>query len=161
MRPAVPRDPGIATAALARADVAIQAIVDLHHLAPETVLVAWRAAAGRFALVTDAVAPAALGDGEFTLGARRVRAENGVVRGPEGQLAGSVLTMIEAVRNLHGLGVALADTLTAASTVPARIARRAGLGELAIGAPADVVVLDDRLEIAHVLVGGAVGSSAA
>jgi N-acetylglucosamine-6-phosphate deacetylase len=154
MRPAVPRDPGIATAALARADVAIQAIVDLHHLAPDTVRVAWRAAAGRFALVTDAVAPAGLGDGEFTLGARRVRAEGGVVRGPEGQLAGSALTMIEAVRNLHGLGVALEDALSAAAAVPARIARRAGLGELAIGAPADVVVLDDRLEFARVLVGG-------
>src|SRR4051812_5100372 len=99
MRPGTPRDPGVAAAALARDDVAVQLIVDLHHLAPDTVRVAWRAAAGRFALVTDAVAPAALGDGDFVLGGQRLRAENGVVRGPEGQLAGSALTMIQAVRN--------------------------------------------------------------
>ena len=157
----MPRDPGIAVAALARDDVVVQAIVDLHHLAPDTVRMAWRAAAGRFALVTDAVAAAGLGDGEFGLGARRVRAENGVVRGPEGQLAGSALTMIDAVRNLHGLGARLEDALAAASAVPARVARRRELGQIAIGAPADLVVLDDRLEIDRVLVGGAVSSVAA
>ena len=81
MRASTPRDPGIALAALARPDVTVQVIVDGHHLAPDTVTVAWRAAAGRFALVTDAVAAAAAGDGEFMLGTVPVRAENGVVRG--------------------------------------------------------------------------------
>jgi N-acetylglucosamine-6-phosphate deacetylase len=155
MRPSAPRDPGVAVAALAREDVVVQVIVDGHHLAPDTVRLAWRAAAGRFALVTDAVAPAGLGDGEFSLGARRLRSADGVVRGPEGQLAGSVLTMIDAVRNLHGLGVPLEAALAAASTVPARVARRPDLGRLAVGAPADVVVLDDRLEVERVLVGSA------
>jgi N-acetylglucosamine-6-phosphate deacetylase len=60
MRPSVPRDPGIAMAALARTDVTVQVIVDGHHLASETVLVAWQAAAGRFALVTDAVGAAGM-----------------------------------------------------------------------------------------------------
>ena len=76
------------------------------------------------------------------------------MRGPEGQLAGSALTMIEAVRNLVKLGVRLEDALRAASEVPARVARRADLGRLVPGAPADVVVLDDRLEIRQVLVDG-------
>jgi N-acetylglucosamine-6-phosphate deacetylase len=62
--------------------------------------------------------------------------------------------MIAAVRNLHELGVPLEDALSAASTVPARIARRSDLGSIAPGSPADVVVLDDRLEIRHVLVAG-------
>ena len=60
------------------------------------------------------------------------------------------------VRNLHGLGVELEGALAAASAVPARIARRADIGRLAIGAPADVVVLDDRLELRGVLIGGGV-----
>jgi N-acetylglucosamine-6-phosphate deacetylase len=65
MRPSTARDPGVALAALARDDVVVQVIVDHHHLAPDTVRVAWQAAAGRFALVTDAVAAAAMGDGEY------------------------------------------------------------------------------------------------
>jgi N-acetylglucosamine-6-phosphate deacetylase len=154
MRPLVPRDPGIGLAALARADVTVQLIADGHHVAGDTVLVAWRAARGRLALVTDAVAATAMGDGDFALAGRRLVSSEGVVRGPEGQLAGSVLTMIDAVRNVHALGVPLAEALVAASAVPARIARRPDLGRLAPGAAADVVVLDDDLEVARVLVGG-------
>jgi N-acetylglucosamine-6-phosphate deacetylase len=154
MRPSTPRDPSIAMAALTRSDVVVQLIVDNHHLAADTVRVAWQAAAGRFALVTDAVAAAGMGDGEFRLAARAIRAEDGVVRGPEGQLAGSALTMIDAVRNLHALGVALEDAVQAATSVPARVARRPDLGVLRVGGPADVVVLDDRLEIQRVLVAG-------
>ena len=154
MRPSAPRDPGIAMAALARADVTVQVIVDGHHLAGETVLVAWRAARGRFALVTDAVAAAGMGDGRYLLGGTEVTAEGGVVRRADGTLAGSALTMIEAVRNLHALGAELEAALAAASTVPARIVGRADLGRLAVGAPADVVVLDDRLEVQRALVAG-------
>jgi len=154
MRPPLPRDPGIALAALARTDVTVQLIADGHHVAGETLLVAWRAAGGRIALVTDAVAAAGMGDGTFGLAGRRLVSAGGVVRGPEGQLAGSVLTMLEAVRNVRALGIALEEALTAASAVPARIAGRPDLGRLAPGAPADVVVLDDELEVVRVLVGG-------
>jgi N-acetylglucosamine-6-phosphate deacetylase len=161
MRATTPRDPGIALAALSRADVTVQVIVDGHHLAADTVIVARRAAAGRFALVTDAVAAAAAGDGEFLLGTVPVRAVGGVVRGADGMLAGSALTMIDAVRNLHSLGASLEEALTAASSVPARIAGRADLGRLAPGARADVVVLDDRVEIRQVLVDGDVRVAAA
>jgi N-acetylglucosamine-6-phosphate deacetylase len=161
MRPVAQRDPGIAFAALSRADVTVQLIVDGHHLAPETVAVARRAAAGRLALVTDAVAAAAAGDGEFMVGSMTVRATGGVVRGEGGMLAGSALTMIEAVRNLHALGAPLEEALTAATAVPARIAGRDDVGRLAPGAPADIVVLDDRLEIRRVVVGGEIRVTAA
>ncbi len=154
MRHSTPRDPSIALAALARADVIVQVIVDLHHVASDTVMVAWQAAPGRFALVTDAAPAAGMGDGEFILGGRRIEAADGVVRGPEGQLAGSALTMIEAVRNLHGLGISLELALRAAGEVPARVVRRPDLGRLVPGAPADVVILDDRLEVRRVLVDG-------
>jgi N-acetylglucosamine-6-phosphate deacetylase len=154
MRHSTARDPSIAMSALARPDVVVQVIVDLHHVAPDTVLVAWHSAAGRFALVTDAAPAAGMGDGVFVLGGREVRASDGVVRGPEGQLAGSALSMIEGVRNLVSLGVRLEDALRAASEVPARVAQRTDLGRLVPGAPADVVVLDDRLDVLRVLVDG-------
>jgi N-acetylglucosamine-6-phosphate deacetylase len=148
MRPPTARDPGLVLAALARDDVAVQLIADGHHVADETLLVAWRAAAGRVALVSDAVATR-------RLGGRPVQPTgDGAVRRPDGTLAGSALAVLDGVRRLHGLGADLAAALLAASAVPARIARRPDLGRLAVGAAADVVVLDDRLEVVRVLVGG-------
>jgi N-acetylglucosamine-6-phosphate deacetylase len=80
---------------------------------------------------------------------------DGVARTADGVLAGSVLTMPEAVRNLVALGATLEQAIDAATRVPARVARRADLGALTAGAVADIVVLDDNLEIRRVLVGGA------
>jgi N-acetylglucosamine-6-phosphate deacetylase len=85
-----------------------------------------------------------------------VEVRGGVARGPAGELAGSVLTMLEAVRNLHALGASLPDAIAAATTVPARAGRLSGVGDLKEGALADVVVLDDRLEIRRVMVAGEV-----
>jgi N-acetylglucosamine-6-phosphate deacetylase len=155
MRPLHHRDPGIVGAALARPDVVVQVIVDGVHLAPEVVELAWRAAAGRLALVTDAMAAAGVGDGVFAIGDVEVEVASGVAqRTGDGVLAGSVVTMIEAVRHLHALGAPLEATLEAASTVPARVLGSSRLGRIEPGAPADIVVLDDALQIERVLVGG-------
>jgi N-acetylglucosamine-6-phosphate deacetylase len=77
-----------------------------------------------------------------------------VARNAESVLAGSTVCMIDAVRNLVALGAPVEAALSAASAVPARIAGRTDLGTLEPGSPADVVVLDDSLEITRVLVGG-------
>ena len=154
MRPFRHRDPGIAGAALARDDVVVQIILDRIHLADETATLVWRAATGRVALVTDAMAGAGMTDGSYSIGGFAVDVRDGIVSGPDGVLAGSTLTMIEAVRNLHDLGVSLPEALAAASTVPARVLGLATIGRIEAGVPADVVVLDDNLEIERVLVGG-------
>ena len=156
MRPFLHRDPGIVGAALARDDVVVSLIVDGIHLAPETVLVAWRAARDRFALVTDAITGAGVADGSYSLGNLDVHVHEGTVRGPDGVLAGSVLTMIEAVRNLYELGVPIEDALGAATSTPARVLGDPQLGRLDVGLPADLVVLTDAIEIERVLVGGEV-----
>lgn len=154
MRPFSHRDPGIAGTALARDDVVVQAILDGVHLAPETALLAWRAARGRLALVTDAIAAAGVGDGRSTVGGVEVEVRGGVARRLDGVLAGSTLTMIGAIRNLHGLGVPLEEALAAATAVPARVLGDETIGRLDVGRPADLVVLDDNLELKRVLVGG-------
>jgi N-acetylglucosamine-6-phosphate deacetylase len=107
--------------------------------------------------VTDAVAAAGAGDGTYTLGGVALAVENGVARRADGVLAGSTLTMIEAVRNLVDLGAPLPAALSAASEVPAAIAGRPELATLAPGTPADIVVLDDGLEVERVLVRGVDG----
>jgi N-acetylglucosamine-6-phosphate deacetylase len=62
--------------------------------------------------------------------------------------------MIEAVQNLHALGVPLAEAIDAATTVPGSLLGRRDIGRLEPGLRADLVVLDDNLEIERVLVGG-------
>jgi N-acetylglucosamine-6-phosphate deacetylase len=156
MRPFLHRDPGIVGAALARDDVFVSIIVDGIHLAPETAQTVWRAARGRLVLVTDAIAAAPRNDGPSSLGELDLQVHEGAVRGPDGVLAGSVLTMIEAVRNLHALGVPIEDAVTAASATPAQVLGDPELGRIDVGLPADVVVLTDRIEIERVLVGGEV-----
>ena len=114
----------------------------------------WSVAAGRFALVTDAIAGAGLGDGDYALGERRPRRQRRRRPRDDGVLAGSTLTMIQAVRNLVELGVPLERAAEAASSVPPVSSGLRDLGRLALGRRADVVVLDDNLEIERVLVGG-------
>ena len=156
MRPFLHRDPGIAGAALAHDDVTVSVIVDGIHLAPETVRATWNAKRGRFALVTDAIAAAPRADGPSSLGELDVHVREGAVRGPDGVLAGSVVTMIESIRNLHSLGVPLEEAVAAATIVPARMLGSEEIGRLDVGVAADVVVLNDRIEIERVLVGGEV-----
>jgi N-acetylglucosamine-6-phosphate deacetylase len=153
MRPFSHREPGLAGAALARDDVVLQVILDGKHLADATVQMIWNAAAGRIALVTDAVSATGVGDGQYRLGAVDLEVSDGVVRrASDGVLAGSVSTMLDGIRQLHALGAPLADAVAAATSVPDRIARRPTA--LRPGGDADVVVLDDRLEICAVFVGG-------
>jgi N-acetylglucosamine-6-phosphate deacetylase len=148
------RDPGLGGVALVRPDVTVQAIVDGFHLAPETAFGAFLASRERFCLVTDAIEGAMLDAGEYELGGRPVRLRDGAVRVPDGTLAGSVLTMDEALRNLVASGAEWIDAVHAASTAPARLLRRDDLGRLEPGGPAHITVLDDGLRVLRTLVSG-------
>jgi N-acetylglucosamine-6-phosphate deacetylase len=97
----------------------------------------------RIVLVTDAVATAGL---DVVDGAPRL---------PDGTIAGSVLTMDQAVRNLVGtVGIDLVDTVRAAATNPADVLGALDRGRLAVGARADLVLLDDDLRVQQVWIGG-------
>ena len=76
------------------------------------------------------------------------------MRGSDGVLAGSVLTIPAAIRNLMEAGARLEDAVAAATSVPARAARRDDLGSLRPGSVADVVVLEGDVEVSRVIVGG-------
>jgi N-acetylglucosamine-6-phosphate deacetylase len=154
MRPFAAREPGLAGAALVTGDVVVQVILDGVHLADDTARLVWQAAGGRVALVTDAIAAAHAGDGAYTIAGVDFEVEDGVARNADRVLAGSTVCMIDAVRNLVGLGASVDAALAAATALPARIAGRPELGTLAPGSVADVIVLDDSLEIQRVLVRG-------
>jgi N-acetylglucosamine-6-phosphate deacetylase len=154
-RPWRHRDPGISGAALVRNDVFITAIVDGVHLAPEATMLAANAAGDRFVLITDAIAAAGRPDGEYVLGDRTVILKDGACRVENGTLAGSSLTMDQAVRNMMDLGFEPSRAIAAATSGPAALMRREDLGRLEPGAPADVCVLDDAFRVIRTLVGGA------
>jgi N-acetylglucosamine-6-phosphate deacetylase len=154
MRPFAAREPGLAGAALVTGDVVVQVILDGVHLADDTARLVWQAAAGRVALVTDAIAAAHAGDGAYTLAGVDFEVEDGIARNADRVLAGSTVCMIDAVRNLVALGASVEAALSAATALPARIAGRPELGTLVPGSVADALVLDDALEIRRVLVRG-------
>lgn len=160
MRRFTARDPGIVGAALGRPDVVVQVINDHHHLADDTVRMVWAAAAGRLALITDAIAAAGLGDGAYRLGEVEVVVADGAVRRADGTLAGSALTMPEAVRNLVEIGVPFAAAIDAATAVPARVIGREDLGRLEPGLRADVIVIDEQVAVHRVVRGDAVAEFA-
>ncbi len=154
MRRWAPRDPGLPGVALSRPDVFVTAIVDNVHLAAETVRLILAGTRGRLVLITDAIEAAGLGDGSYHLGDRSVQVHGLEARLADGTLAGSVLAMDRAVRNLMGHGASLETALDAATRTPARLLRRPDLGELRPGARADVVVLDDGLAVRRTLIAG-------
>jgi N-acetylglucosamine-6-phosphate deacetylase len=156
MRPFRHRDPGVVGAALARDGVVVQIIIDGIHLAPETVKIVWRSATGRVSLVTDAITATGVSDGSWSFGDFDIDVHEGEVRGPAGVLAGTTLTMVEAVRNLHALGVPIEEAVAAATSVPASVLGLSDIGRLAPGLPADIVVLGESLDVERVLVGGEV-----
>jgi N-acetylglucosamine-6-phosphate deacetylase len=150
-----PRDPGLGGAALVRPGVTVQVIVDHVHLAPEAAYAAFLTAGRRFSLVTDAMEAAGQGNGTYRLGRREVEVHDGRAELSDGLLAGSVLTMDAALRNLVGCGASLADAVHAATAAPARLLGRPDLGVLRPGGAADITVLDDELHVVRTLVAGA------
>jgi N-acetylglucosamine-6-phosphate deacetylase len=154
MRPFAPRDPGLPGVALTRPDVFVTAIVDYVHLARETVQLLLAAAGSRLVLITDAIEAAGLGDGTYHLGDREIHVRGDEARLADGTLAGSVVAMDRAIRNLIAAGASLELALGSATRVPARLLGRPDLGELRMGGTADIVVLDGSLEVARTLVAG-------
>ncbi|HEY5804943.1 MAG TPA: N-acetylglucosamine-6-phosphate deacetylase [Lysobacter sp.] len=144
--------PGIATAALAHAQYA-ELIPDLQHVHPGAIRTALRAIP-RLYCVTDATAATGMPDGEYALGSQRVHKCLGCVRLATGSLAGSALTMDQALRNLVSLGLDLADASNRLSRYPADYLDLHDRGRLQADAWADLVVLDPQLRVRQVFVEG-------
>ncbi|HEY4610429.1 MAG TPA: N-acetylglucosamine-6-phosphate deacetylase [Ilumatobacteraceae bacterium] len=158
MTPMSARNPGPAGAAISDAALIAGLIVDGLHVDRAMVRLAWRALGpSRIALVSDAVAALGMGFGAFRIGDTDVVVDATGVRTAQGVLAGSVLRLDEAVRNVMAFtGCSLSDASTAASATAARLAQRAELGRLLPGSTADVVVLDDATRVVATVVDGCV-----
>lgn len=139
------REPGVAGQGLADPRLACGLILDGHHVADAVARIAFAAAPGRIALVTDATAAAGMPPGRYELAGRPVTVcgLGAPPVGEDGALAGSALRLDEAVARAVALGVDLVAAVDAASRVPADLLGRPDLGRIAPGTPADLVWLGD------------------
>lgn len=153
MTPLHHRAPGIVGAALAHARYA-ELIPDLLHVHPGAIRAALRAIPDLYA-VSDASPAAAAGDGEYRFGTQTVFKCGNGVRLADGTLAGSSLTMLQAFRNLVAIGLSREEASARTARIPADYLGLADRGRIAVGAVADLVVLDDDLELAAVMLRGA------
>jgi N-acetylglucosamine-6-phosphate deacetylase len=161
MRPLDHRDPGILAEVLTDRQLTADIIADGIHVAPEVVQLFLRAkGTERAVLITDATAAAGMPDGVYQLGPIQVEVKDGKCT-MDGKLAGSVLTMDRAVRNVtHFAGWSLQDAVRAATL---NAARAVGLGQrcgvLAPGAEANVVVLSPSGKVRQTFVRGRASSN--
>jgi len=155
MRPLNHRSPGILGAVLTDSSVSADIIADGVHLHPAIVkLVAHAKGPDKTVLITDATAAAGMPDGHYHLGSLEVEVKDGRCVA-NGWLAGSVLTMDRAVRNLSRFADwNLAQAISAASRNPAHVIGLANKGILAPGADADFVVLNPSGDVLRTFVGG-------
>ncbi|MGN7150795.1 N-acetylglucosamine-6-phosphate deacetylase [Arthrobacter sp. SAFR-179] len=157
MPPLHHRSPGPVSASLSAAKAGkavVELIADGVHLAPEIVkLVFDLVGAENIALVTDAMAATGLDDGRYRLGSLSVTVSGGVARvDGTGAIAGGTSTLLDVVRATVAAGVSLRDAVTSATAVPAAVlGLSARAGDLRPGMPADVVLVDQELNLAGVL----------
>jgi len=157
MRPFSHRGTGVIGAVLTSPKVSAELIADGVHVdEPAMRMLVELKTPERVVLVSDGISATGMPDGKYQLGMFDVKVSGGVARNAEGKLAGSTLTLDRAMRNMVALGVPLASALRMVTANPARqigLATRKGV--LAPGADADLVFLDDKLEVSGVMTRGA------
>jgi N-acetylglucosamine-6-phosphate deacetylase len=152
MRPFSHRDPGVIGAVLTTPEVTAELIADCVHVDDVAMKVLLQAKGPEgVILISDGTSATGMPDGKYLLGGLEVTVMDGVCRNDEGKLAGSTLTLDRALRNIVRLGVSLGDAVRMLTLNPAKLL---GIefkkGALRTGADADIVVLDENLEIRHV-----------
>ena len=156
MAPLHHRSPGPIGWGLTRDDVTCDIIADGVHVDPLMLRLALRCkTTDRLSLISDAVAPTGLGDGEYKIWGEQITVIDGQTRNERGSIAGSVVTMLDAVRMMLGLGVSLEDASKMASGNPARLLGLGDrIGSIEKGKRADVVAVDSGFNVVHTFIGG-------
>jgi N-acetylglucosamine-6-phosphate deacetylase len=156
MRPFSHRETGVLGAVLTSREVTAELIADGVHVDDAAIRLLLAAKGiGRVVLVSDGTAATGMPDGRYRLGSFEVNVSGGVCRNAEGKLAGSTLTLDRAVRHAVNLGVSLSDAVRMATLNPATVlGLEARKGILAAGADADLVLLDEQLQVAGVMARG-------
>jgi N-acetylglucosamine-6-phosphate deacetylase len=156
MPPLHHRAPGPVGWGLLHDDVTCDVIADGIHIDPVMLKLILRGkTTERVSLISDAIAAAGLGDGDYEIWGERIAVKNGRTQNARGSIAGSVITMLDAVRMMSSLGAPEVEVARMASTNPARLLSiDRDCGSIAKGKRADLVAVDDELNVRLVMIGG-------
>lgn len=156
MPPLHHRDGGAVAAGLLSDKAYCELICDGFHIAPHMVKLAYRLAGQRLTLITDSMEATGCADGEYSIAGNPVTVKDGKARTHDGAIAGSTLTMWEAVQNLcEFAGASLEDAVYAATMAPAlEIGLESEIGSIEVGKRADLLVLENESEIGRIMCGG-------
>ncbi len=155
MQPFGHRSPGVVGAAADSDEVSVELITDGVHLHPAAVRASFRLFEGRIILVSDSMRAAGLPDGEYSLGDQAVTVRGSRATLQDGTIAGSVASLLDCVRCAVGMGIPLGEAVRSASTNPARaIGISHDYGSLEPGKLANVILLDEALEVHSIILRG-------
>jgi N-acetylglucosamine-6-phosphate deacetylase len=162
MLPLHHRNPGPIAWGLSRDDVTCDMIADGVHLDPSILRLLLKIkGAGRLSLISDAIAATGKGDGSYQIWGETITVTNGRTSNASGSIAGSVITMLDAVRMMRSLGVPDVEIAWMASSNPARLLKiDHECGSIEEGKRADLVAIDARGQVKLTMVGGEVVFSA-
>ena len=156
MPPLHHRDGGVVAAGLTSDTALCEMICDGFHISPHMVKLAYRLAGERLVLITDSMEATGCPDGEYRIAGNPVTVKDGKARTHDGAIAGSTLSMWEAVRNLQDFaGATFGDAVYAATMAPAReIGLEGQIGSIEAGKRADLLILEEDNAIGLILCGG-------
>jgi len=162
MSPLHHRAPGPVGWGLLNDDVGLDVIADGVHIDPMMLKVLLRCASpSRLALISDAIAAAGLGDGDYEIWGEQIVVKDGRTSNARGSIAGSVITMLDAVRQMLSLSASECDVARMAALSPARLL---GIdhdcGSIEEGKRANLVAVDKHLEVQLTLIDGQVALAA-
>lgn len=150
------REIGVTGYGLLEDDVTVEMIVDGHHISPEMVKLAYRAkGASGIELITDAMRAKGMPDGESELGGQKVIVKDGEARLESGSLAGSVLTFIDAFKNMIAYtGCSIEEAVQMSSVNQAKEFNLKQKGSLEVEKDADLLILDQDLNLTATIARG-------
>lgn len=150
------REPGVVGWGLMHDDVTCDVIADGIHVDPLALRLILRCKKPeRVALISDAVAPTGVGDGEYRMWGETITVDQNRTSNSRGSIAGSVITMCDAVKMMLSLGVSAPDIARMAATNPARLLLiDEECGSIEEGKRADLVAMDDNMNVTLTFVGG-------
>ena len=155
MTPLNHRDPGVVGAALADDRVSAELIADTFHISPDLFSLVAKVKGDNLILITDCTRAGGLADGEYSLGGQPIFVKGIECRLKDGTIAGSVLRLNEAVRNMRAhTGLPLEQIVRMASANPARVIGAKNKGTLEAGKDADIILADESFNVCRTIIGG-------
>ena len=156
MTPLMHRNPGVVGAALSEECVSCELIADTFHVNPGLYKLVNRAKGDKLCLITDCMRAGGMEDGDYTLGGQHVIKAGIQCLLEDGTIAGSVLKLNEAVKNLYRhTDMSISEAFACASLNPAKaVGESASIGSLEVGKYADIIICDDEFQVIKTFING-------